>query len=56
MADKGLKFLIFVSIILIIILLSGLRASTNHKMISEEDLVLLGMSNVKHHHIAYSQL
>jgi hypothetical protein len=54
MADKGLKFLIFVSIILIIILLSGFRASTNHKMISE-DLVLLGISNVKHHHIAYAQ-
>ena len=55
MADKRLKFLIFGSIILTIILLSGLGASTNHKMILE-DLVLLGMSNVKHHHIAYSQL
>jgi hypothetical protein len=54
MADKGLKFLIFGSIILIIILLSGIRASTNHKMISE-DLVLLGISNVNHHHIAYAQ-
>ena len=41
MADKGLKFLIFGSIILTIILLSGFRASANHKMISE-DLVLLG--------------
>jgi hypothetical protein len=54
MADKGLKFLIFGSIILTIILLSGFRASTNHKMISEE-LVLLGISNVKHHHIAHAQ-
>jgi hypothetical protein len=42
------------SIILTIILLSGFKASTNHKMISE-DLVLLGISNVKHHHIAYAQ-
>ena len=39
---------------MIIILLSGIRASTNHKMISE-DLVLLGISNVNHHHIAYAQ-
>jgi hypothetical protein len=54
MTDKGLKFLILGSIILTIILLSGFRASTNHKMISE-DLVLLGISNVKHHHIAYAQ-
>jgi hypothetical protein len=54
MADKGLKFLILGSIILTIILLSGFGASTNHKMISE-DLVLLGISNVKHHHIAYAQ-
>jgi hypothetical protein len=54
MADKGLKFLIFGSIILIIILLSGFRALTNHKVISE-DLVLLGISNVNHHHIAYAQ-
>ena len=54
MANKGLKFLIFGSIILIIILLSGFRALTNHKVISE-DLVLLGISNVNHHHIAYAQ-
>src|ERR687896_2705742 len=54
MADKRLKFLIFGSIILIIILLSGFRALTNHMVISE-DLVLLGISNVNHHHIAYAQ-
>jgi hypothetical protein len=54
MADKGLKCLIFGSIVLIIILLSGFRASTDHRMISE-DLVLLGVSNVKDHHIAYAQ-
>jgi hypothetical protein len=54
MADKGLKCLIFRSIVLIIILLSGFRASTDHRMISE-DLVLLGISNVKDHHIAYAQ-
>jgi hypothetical protein len=54
MADKGLKCLIFRSIVLIIILLSGFRASTDHRMISE-DLVLLGIINVKDHHIAYAQ-
>src|SRR5918995_6857516 len=54
MVDKRLKFLIFGSIILIIILLSGFRALTNHMVISE-DLVLLGISNVNHHHIAYAQ-
>src|SRR3712207_2056590 len=54
MVDKSLKFLIFGSIILTIVLLSGFRASTDHRMISE-DLVLLGIINVKDHHIAYAQ-
>ncbi len=49
-----MKFLIFGSIILTIVLLSGFRASTDHSMISE-DLVLLGIINVKDHHIAYAQ-
>jgi hypothetical protein len=54
MAYKGLKFLIFGFIILIIILLPEFRVSTSHKMISA-DLVLLGISNVNHHLIAYAQ-
>ncbi|MCC2648433.1 MAG: type domain protein [Nitrososphaeraceae archaeon] len=54
MADKRLKFLIFGFIILTIILLPELRVSTSHKMISA-DLVLLGISNVNHHLIAYAQ-
>ena len=54
MANKSLKFLIFGFVILTIILLPEFRVSASHKMISA-DLVLLGISNVNHHLIAYAQ-
>jgi hypothetical protein len=58
MANKSLKLVIIIGfMILATLLLSGFIVSSSHKRISAADLVLLGISNIIHHHlvIAYAQ-